>query len=92
MPRQTGFFVLVPAVPIVWKNGSVRGLKARGDVTVDIDWANGKVTYFKLSANKGGKIKLINPENKKDITEFNGEAPYTVTGNSENGKLIINKI
>lgn len=92
LQSQNGVIVLLPALPQEWKNGSVRGLKARGDVTVDIDWADGKVTKFSLKANKGGKIRLVNPENAKDIAEFNGEAGYTVTGSRENGKLIINKI
>ena len=92
LQSQNGVIVLLPALPQEWKNGSVRGLKARGDVTVDIDWADGKVTKFSLKANKGGKIRLVNPENAKDIAEFNGEAGYTVTGSRENDKLIINKI
>ncbi len=39
---------LLPAIPAAWKNGSVQGIRARGNITVDIDWRNGKVTRYKL--------------------------------------------
>ncbi|MDE7443314.1 MAG: glycoside hydrolase family 95 protein, partial [Muribaculaceae bacterium] len=41
---------LLPALPKQWSNGRVRGLRARGGYTVDIDWADGKVTYFAVKS------------------------------------------
>jgi hypothetical protein len=62
---------LLPALPKVWAaQGNVKGLKARGNVTVDIEWKDGKVTDFKLrcpsakpvAARINGESKTITPE------------------------------
>jgi alpha-L-fucosidase 2 len=63
---------LLPALPAdpQWANGSVRGLKARGNITVDITWKDGKVTHYKLrSPNRkpvqlrlNGELKTVTPE------------------------------
>lgn len=33
---------ILPAIPAAWKSGEVRGLRAHGDITVDIRWEDGK--------------------------------------------------
>lgn len=49
---------LLPALPDKWKSGSVKGLAARGDVTVDIEWTDGKITDYKIHG-KNNKFNLI---------------------------------
>ena len=50
---------LLPALPDKWKNGSVKGLAAKGNVTVDIAWADGKVTDYTIHGDKENiKVKL----------------------------------
>lgn len=41
---------LLPALPDGWPSGSVKGFKARGNVTVDFSWKDGKVTSWRLAS------------------------------------------
>lgn len=49
---------LLPALPCDWKNGYVKGLKARGNVTVDIEWKDSVVTNVILEAEHDGIIRI----------------------------------
>jgi len=70
LQSQTGEIELLPAVPKVWPNGKVTGLRARGGFTVDIEWEGGKVTNYRISAKNdqpvnvrvNGEVKTVNPE------------------------------
>jgi alpha-L-fucosidase 2 len=46
---HAGYIELLPAIPDAWKSsGQVKGLKARGNVTVDFSWKNGRITSYQL--------------------------------------------
>ncbi|MBQ8624393.1 MAG: glycoside hydrolase family 95 protein [Oscillospiraceae bacterium] len=62
MQSQNGIIVLLPALPKKWASGSVNGLKARGNVSVDIAWQNGEVVSARLTALSGGELSFICPE------------------------------
>ena len=46
-----GTITILPALPSAWANGSVKGLKAEGNFTVDEAWANGKATKASITNN-----------------------------------------
>lgn len=43
---------ILPALPSSWKNGSVKGLKAQGNYTVDEEWSEGKATAVRITNNQ----------------------------------------
>ncbi|HEX7261430.1 MAG TPA: hypothetical protein VF258_06410, partial [Luteolibacter sp.] len=49
---------LLPAVPKTWADGDVKGLRVRGDFTVDIQWKAGKVTKASIHSGRGTKAVL----------------------------------
>ena len=61
---------LLPAIPDAWKNGSVKGLKARGNFTVDITWKEGKATKAVVTSAWNNVLRLkLNDRTGKIKTE-----------------------
>lgn len=53
-----GTITILPALPSAWPTGEVRGLRARGDVTVGIVWKDGKARTVVLEPGHDGRITL----------------------------------
>ena len=53
LQSHAGEISLLPALPASWKEGSVSGLKARGDYEVSISWADGKLLSCTIKSNLG---------------------------------------
>lgn len=52
---------LLPALPPDWPDGTVRGLRARGPVLVDLAWRAGRPTSVTLTAAHDRTIELVLP-------------------------------
>lgn len=49
---------LLPALPVAWSSGSVKGLKVRGNATIDIKWKDGKVVDWHLDTRNQNNFKV----------------------------------
>ena len=50
---------VLPALPRIWKNGYVRGLKARGGLTCDIYWEDGRLAKAVIAADYDRDFNLV---------------------------------
>lgn len=50
---------LLPALPGAWASGSVKGIKARGNISVDMEWKNNELTSVDLTSGDDRKIELV---------------------------------
>ena len=80
LQSQDGFIFVLPALPDVWKNGSISGLKARGGFIVNIEWKDGKVSEIKIKSLLGGNCRIraynrLAAAGNFDLEEAKGKNP-----------------
>lgn len=82
MQSANGELHLVPALPDVWQNGSVSGLRAIGGFQlVSMEWKDGKVVKAVIKSTLGGNLRLRVPNEMKWST---GAVLKKATGKNSN--------
>jgi alpha-L-fucosidase 2 len=61
LQSHAGEIDLLPALPLAWATGSVKGLRARGGLTVDIAWQHGRLAEAELRAAKADAVRIRVP-------------------------------
>ena len=83
MQSHEGFIHLLPALPKSWHTGNFRGMRARGGISVDLEWKDGKAVKAILTATTSGNFHIKMPAGVKQAkTTLNGQ------GNTYTSKTI----
>jgi alpha-L-fucosidase 2 len=83
MQSQDGEIELLPALPDAWPDGNIKGIKARGNFEVAIDWKNGKLSKAQITSNIGGNCRLRTPTPVR-VVETGGKTAVGTNSNALN--------
>ena len=83
MQSHDGAMHLLPALPDVWKTGTVKGLKSRGGFEiVNMSWQNGKLQSLTVRSTLGGNLRL------RSAVRLKGKGIKTAKGANANPLML----
>ena len=72
--HQENLITLLPAIPKAWEKGEVKGLKARGNINVDMKWENNRLTTATLTATDDCTIQVKYNDKTQKVRLKKGQA------------------
>ncbi len=86
LQSHAGCIDLLPSLPDAWAEGSISGLRARGNFGVDLEWANGQLVKLTLTSGSGCTAHLRYGTLTLDLPTKKGRS-YTV--GVKDGALVV---
>lgn len=85
MQSHDGFIYILPALPSVWREGKITGLRARGGFEIDLSWKNGKIETLTVKSTIGGNCRL------RSLTPLKGSELKIAKGENPNALFAVDK-
>ena len=75
-----GVLALLPALPQAWTTGSIKGVRARGGLTLEMNWSQGRLRTCVIDASTARPLKVRLPDGQRLSSLRKGRAltPFTV--------------
>lgn len=82
LQSHLGELYLLPCLPDAWPNGSVRGMRARGQFTIDMEWHRSQLAKAVITSHGG---KVCNLRTATPVNVFSRDKKVAVTTNEDGG-------
>lgn len=58
LQSHAGYIHLLPALPDNWQSGSIKGVRARGGFTINMEWKESRITRLSVTSHSGGTCRI----------------------------------
>jgi alpha-L-fucosidase 2 len=89
LQSHAGEVALLPALPKAWPDGSFRGLRARGGLTVDLAWRGGRPVEATLAASLDGVHRIKPPRGARIARVRSGSRDVAVQAGPDGSVRIV---
>jgi alpha-L-fucosidase 2 len=67
LQSQHGTIRLLPAIPDIWRDGEVQGLRVRGAATVGFEWHDGKLTHATILGDVAATFRIRYADREAEV-------------------------